>query len=58
MLGEISLDQIARLVGGKLEQDVDLVDVTRVQPNRVLRFCLNITERNELIRHVGWPRDF
>ncbi|KAI3486863.1 hypothetical protein L1887_49501 [Cichorium endivia] len=51
--GEVSLDEVARLVGGEAVEDVDAVDVARVEAHRVSCLGGGIAELEEAVGHVG-----
>lgn len=42
MLGQVPLDEITGLLGTEAEEHVDLVDVTRVKPDGMRDFSVNI----------------
>ena len=52
VLGEVPLDQILRLLRGEPEQDVQLVHVPAVQPDRVPRLRARVAVVDELVGHL------
>ena len=58
VLSEVTLDQIARLVRRKAEENVQLVDVARIQPDRMRRFGRHVLEAEEIVGHRGRTRHF
>lgn len=55
---EVSLDEIARLFGRESEHDVDPVDVTRVESDRMSDLGRRIAELEEIVRHLRRTRHF
>ena len=49
---QVSLDQVARFIGRESEHDMYLVDVTRVQPDRVTSLGGRVTELQEIVGHL------
>lgn len=50
---EVSLDEVSRLVGGEAEQDVNPVDVSRVEPDWVSGLGRLVTVLQEAITHLS-----
>mmetsp|Transcript_8730 Transcript_8730/g.18587 ORF Transcript_8730/g.18587 Transcript_8730/m.18587 type:complete len:747 (-) Transcript_8730:2392-4632(-) len=58
VLGEVALDQVLGLLGSEAEEDVDLVDVARVEADGVPRLSAHVPEGQELVGHLGRARHF
>jgi hypothetical protein len=51
---EIPLDEVAGLLSSEPEEDVELVDVTRVETNRMAGLRGRIAILQEVVRHLRW----
>jgi len=54
--GEVALDEVPCLLCREHKEDVEAVDVPRVEPDRVPRLRLHIPESQELVGHLRGPR--
>lgn len=54
--GEIALDEITGFISTEPKQDVESVNVTRVETDGMTCFSSRITILKEVIRHLGRPR--
>mmetsp|Transcript_15454 Transcript_15454/g.29757 ORF Transcript_15454/g.29757 Transcript_15454/m.29757 type:complete len:203 (-) Transcript_15454:2932-3540(-) len=58
VLGEVALDEVARLLRREAQQHVQLVHVPAVQANRMPHLRLDITERDKLVRALRGSCEF
>ena len=57
MLGQVALDQVLALLRRQPQQQVQLVNVATVEPDRVSLLRRHVAKRKELVGHRGWPGD-
>jgi len=55
VLGEVALDEVARLLRREPEEHVDLLDVAGVESDRVRRLGVDVLEREEVVGHLWRP---
>ena len=51
---EVPLNEVTRLLCSEAEEDVDPVNVTGVQPDRMARLGCRVTVLQEVVRHLQW----
>ena len=51
---QIPLDEIARLVGSESEKNLEAINISRIQPDRMASFCSRIPVLQKVVWHLGW----